>query len=185
MKQQNTTKKVKVIGNQQYINFNTGEIEDFQVTSVEERDFNFTKVWMKNFISTLDLVGNQKTKLAFWIIENLNKENQLTMTYRQISEKTNISLETVRKTMTILLEVNFLKRINQGVYQVNPDILFKGNKNTRLNLLTQYNNLDNQENEKELTLQKKLSNIQSTILKLNQEAEKILKTLQEKNKNQK
>lgn len=190
MKQQkqNTIKKVKVIGNQQYINFNTGEIEDFQVTSVEERDFNFTKVWMKSFISTLDLVGNQKTKLAFWLIENLNKENQLTMTYRQISEKTNISLETVRKTMAILLEVNFLKRINQGVYQVNPDILFKGNKNTRLNLLTQYNNLDNQENEKELTLQKKLNNIQSTILKLNQEAEKILKKLQEnkqENKNEK
>ena len=110
------------------------------------------------------------------------------MTYRQISEKTNISLETVRKTMAILLEVNFLKRINQGVYQVNPDILFKGNKNTRLNLLTQYNNLDNQENEKELTLQKKLNNIQSTILKLNQEAEKILKKLQEnkqENKNKK
>lgn len=190
MKQQkqNTIKKIKVIGNQQYINFNTGEIEDFQVTSVEERDFNFTKVWMKSFISTLDLVGNQKTKLAFWLIENLNKENQLTMTYRQISEKTNISLETVRKTMAILLEVNFLKRINQGVYQVNPDILFKGNKNTRLNLLTQYNNLDNQENEKELTLQKKLNNIQSTILKLNQEAEKILKKLQEnkqENKNEK
>ena len=143
---------------------------------------------MKSFISTLDLVGNQKTKLAFWLIENLNKENQLTMTYRQISEKTNISLETVRKTMAILLEVNFLKRINQGVYQVNPDILFKGNKNTRLNLLTQYNNLDNQENEKELTLQKKLNNIQSTILKLNQEAEKILKKLQEnkqENKNKK
>lgn len=182
MEQNNTIKKIKVIGNQQYINFNTGEIEDFQVTSVEERDFNFTKVWMKNFISTLDLVGNQKTKLAFWIIENLNKENQLTMTYRQISEKTNISLETVRKTMMILLEVNFLKRINQGVYQVNPDILFKGNKNTRLNLLTQYNNLDNQE---EVTLQKKLNNIQSTILKLNQEAEKILKKLQEENNNAK
>lgn len=174
-----TTKKVKVIGNQQYINFNTGEIEDFQVTSIEERDFNFTKVWMKNFISTLDLVGNQKTKLAFWIIENLNKENQLTMTYRQISEKTNISLETIRKTMTILLDANFLKRINQGVYQVNPDILFKGNKNNRLNLLTQYNNLDKSVNEKELTLEKKLINIQSTISKLNKEAEKILKKLEE------
>ena len=88
--------------------------------------------------------------------------------------------------MNILLEANFLKRINQGAYQINPEIIFKGNKNTRLNLLTQYNNLDNQENEKELTLQRKLNNIQSTILKLNQEAERILKTLQqEENKNQK
>ena len=181
-KKTNTIKKVKVIGNQQYINFNTGEIEDFQVTSVEERDFNFTKVWIKNLITTLDLVGNQKTKLAFWIVDNLNRENQLIMTYRQIANKTGISLDTITKTMSILLESNFLKRINQGAYQINPEIIFKGNKNTRLNLLTQYNNLDNQE---EITLQKKLNNIQSTILKLNQEAEKILKKLQEENNNTK
>ena len=141
-KKTNTIKKVKVIGNQQYINFNTGEIEDFQVTSVEERDFNFTKVWIKNLITTLDLVGNQKTKLAFWIVDNLNRENQLIMTYRQIANKTGISLDTITKTMNILLEANFLKRINQGAYQINPEIIFKGNKNTRLNLLTQYNNLD-------------------------------------------
>jgi hypothetical protein len=41
MANQHTTKKVKVIGTQQYINSNTGETEDFSVVSVEERDFNF------------------------------------------------------------------------------------------------------------------------------------------------
>lgn len=175
-----TTKKVKIIGTQEYINPTTGEIEEFQVTSVEERDFNFTKVWMKSLISTLDLVGNQKTKLAFWIIENLNKENQLIMTYRQISNKSKISLDTVTKTMSILIDTNFLKRINQGAYQVNPDILFKGTKNARLNLLTQYNQLENSEKE-ELTLENKLNNIKLVIEKLNKEAEKISKEIKNKN----
>ena len=56
-----TTKKVKVIGRQDYINVETGELESFDVTRIEDRDFNFTKVWMRNFISALDIVGNQKT----------------------------------------------------------------------------------------------------------------------------
>lgn len=83
----NTSKKVKIIGNQTYINRDTGEIEDFQVVNIEERDFNFHKVWLSHVINSLDLIGNQKTKLAFWILDNLDRENKLTMTYRQISEK--------------------------------------------------------------------------------------------------
>ena len=133
-----TTKKVKVIGHQQYINNETGEVEDFQVVSVEDRDFNFHKVWMGHIIQSLELIGNQKTRLAFWIIDNLDRENKLTMTYRQIVEKSGISYQTVSKTMQALIDSNFLQVINRGAYRVNPDVLFKGTKNNRLNVLYQY-----------------------------------------------
>ena len=92
---QTTEKKVKVIGTQLYINATTGELEEMQVTSIENRDFNFTKVWMKNFIATLELVGNQKSKVAFWIIDHINKENQLPMNYRQIAAESGVSYQTV------------------------------------------------------------------------------------------
>ena len=72
-----TSKKVKVAGVQNYINADTGEIVPMAVNEIEERDFNFSKIWMHNFIATLDLVGNKKTKLSYWIIENLDKENKL------------------------------------------------------------------------------------------------------------
>lgn len=108
-----TSKKVKVVGHAQYINANDGTVEDFQVMSIEARDFNFHKIWLEHIISCLDLIGNQKTRLAFWIIDNLDKENKLTMTYRQIAEKSGISLDTVRVTMKSLMESNFLERINQ------------------------------------------------------------------------
>ena len=133
-----TTKKVKIVGTQQFINKSTGEVEDFQVVNIEDRDFNFHKVWLSHIINSLDLIGNQKTKLAFWIIENLNKENQLIMTYRQISEKSGISYQTVGRTMKALIESNFIQQINQGAYRVNPDVLFKGGRKDRLNVLIEY-----------------------------------------------
>ncbi|CEK35788.1 Firmicute plasmid replication protein (RepL) [[Clostridium] sordellii] len=138
-----TSKKVKVIGNQTYINRDTGEIEDFQVVNIEERDFNFHKIWLSHIINSLDLIGNQKTKLAFWILDNLDKENKLTMTYRQISEKSGISYQTVSRTMKSLIDSDFLQQINQGAYRVNPNVVFKGSRNGRLNVLYQYNT-DNQ-----------------------------------------
>ena len=143
-----TSKKVKVVGQVQYVNAKDGTVEDFQVMRVEDRDFNFHKVWLEHIISSLDLIGNQKTRLAFWIIDNLDKENKLTMTYRQIAEKSGISLDTVRVTMKSLMESNFLERINQGAYRVNPDVVFKGTRGGRLNVLYQYQETKHDANTK-------------------------------------
>lgn len=138
----NTSKKVKVIGNEKYINTSTGEVEDFQVMSIEERDFNFHKLWLNHIINSIELIGNQKTKLAFWIIDNLDKENKLTLTYRQISEKSGISYQTVSRTMNALIDSNFLKPINRGAYIINPDVIFKGTRCGRLNVLYKYHSID-------------------------------------------
>ena len=169
-----TSKKVKYVGTEQYINARTGEIEDFRVTTIEERDFDFHKVWMRSFITSIELVGNQKIRLAFWLIENLNKENQITMTYRQISQNSGISLDTVRKTMTILLESNFLKRVNNGCYMINPDVLFKGSRSSRLNVLNQYSDI--------ATCKKKLSDEEqiASLTKAIEALQEELRTLTEK-----
>lgn len=169
MAKQQTQKKVKFVGTQQYINANTGEIEDFQVTSVEERDFNFHKVWMKNFINTLDIVGNQKTKLCFWIIDNLNRESQLCMTQRQIAEKSGISLDTVRITMKLLMNSDFIRKYNQGCYVVNPDVIYKGTRTGRLNVLNTYANVEKKEISKEQTIE----NIKNTINTLTKKLETL------------
>ena len=147
-KQITTRKKVKIIGTETYIKQSTGELKEMQLIDIEERDFNFHKVWLQHILNSIDLIGNQKTKLAFWIIEHLNKENQLTMTQRQIAQKSGISLDTVRLTMKALLDSNFLVKQNIGVYMVNPDVVFKGGKTDRLNILIQYHDFE-RENENE------------------------------------
>jgi len=143
-----TRKKVKVIGTETYIKQNTGEITEMQVMSIEERDANFHKLWLGHILQSIDLIGNQKTKLAFWILDNLDSENKLTLTYRQIAEESGVSYQTVYRTMQALINSNFLTKINIGAYRINPDILFKGGKQNRLNVLIKYQNEKENENNK-------------------------------------
>ena len=172
---QTTGKKVKVVGTQQFLNVETGALETMQVTSIEDRDFNFHKVWMRNFISTIDLVGNQKTKVAFWIIDNLNRDNQLLFTYRQIAEKANVSLDTVRLTMGILLDSDFLRKANSGCYVVNPDVVFKGQRGNRMNVLNQFQSAE----KIELSDVQKLANVMESIQTMQEAMDKLVRQAEE------
>ena len=137
-KQATTTKKVKVVGTKQYVDSLTGEVETMQVISIEERDFNFHKIWLKSILSTFDLIGNKKVKLAMWIIDHLDSENKLIGTQRAIANQAGCSLSTVSETMKSLQEADFLQKINSGAYRINPDIIFKGSRTDRMNVLFEY-----------------------------------------------
>lgn len=164
-----TEKKVKVLGTQQYINANTGEIEDFQVTSLQDRDFNFTKVWLNSILQALDMLGNKKTKVAYHIIDNLNKENQYIGTQRQIAEKVGVGLNTVNLTLQALIKADFLRCVSNAVYCVNPDILFKGSRSARLNVLQQYNTAE----KPEISDEEKISNLEKVIETAQKELQKL------------
>lgn len=140
----NTRKKLKVVGTETYIKQSTGELEEMQVMRIEERDANFHKLWLEHILQSIDLIGNQKTKLAFWLLDHLDKENKITMTYRQIADASGISYQTVYRTMNALIESDFLVKINGGAYRVNPNMLFKGGKNDRLNVLLKYSRESNE-----------------------------------------
>lgn len=168
-----TSKKVKIIGTQKLYNASTGEIIDCQVTNIEERDFNFAKVWMRNFIYTIDTLGNQKTKIALWIVENINKENQLISTMQNMADSTKSSLETVRMTIKILQEVDFMRKTQNGVYTINPNIYFKGSHNQRMNILNQYSALGY--HPPKITKKEKISQIEDMIAELNKELEGLKK----------
>lgn len=166
---QNTTRKTKFVGEVPFINALTGEIEYMQVSEIKEQDFNFYKLWMRDFISTLELVGNQKTKTCYWIIDNINRLNELTFTYRQIADNAGVSLETVRVTMKVLLETGFLRKKNSGCYIVNPNILYKGKRAGRLNVLHTY--LD-AEKPPEVSRQEKIQGLRDAITKLQKQLDK-------------
>lgn len=136
-----TRKKVKIIGKETYINQSNGEIREMEVISIEERDANFHKLWLQHIINSMDIIGNQKIRFAFWLLDEMNEKNQITMTLRQMSENSKISLDTVSRTVKALMQNNFLIRYNMGVYQINPDVIFKGGKTDRLNVLLEYRNI--------------------------------------------
>ena len=60
------------------------------------------------------------------------------MTQRKIAKNSGISLYTVSETLKVLMDSNFLQKINSGAYRVNPNVLWKGGKSARMNVLFKY-----------------------------------------------
>ena len=118
-----------------------------QVIQVEDRDFNFHKVWLKNLIMSLDGISNQRLKLAFWILDHLDSENKLVMTQRAMAQKSGMSLDTVMKTMKALQSGSpaFLQKINNGAYRVNPNVIWKGSFDKRMGICFNYGREDQDE----------------------------------------
>lgn len=145
-----TTKKQKFVGYKELVDPETGEKIPMQMNLIEDRDFNFTKVWMQHLVNSLDSISNQKLRLAFWIIEHLDKENQLIMTQRMIAEESGMSLQTVSRTLKALCEGNpsFLQKIHSGAYRVNPEVLFKGSHSNRMGICFEYKKTNNENSKK-------------------------------------
>lgn len=144
-----TTRKSKVIGTQEYIDKNTGEVVQMEVVSIEDKDFNFMKIFLMNLLNQIEAVGNKKTSVMFYIIDNLDKENMFYMTQTEVSKELGIGRTTVNEAFKILENTNFLKKIRDGKYQVNPDSVFKGSISKRMRVMLDYNKVDNNEKEGE------------------------------------
>lgn len=135
-----TIKKTKVIGKETYINQQTGEIQEMNVIDITENtDANFHKIWLGHILAALDIIGSQKIKVLNYFLENMNKENLIVATQRKIADDTKTSIQTVSLTIKALKEANILVQVQSGVYRINPNVIFKGYNNSRMNILYRYN----------------------------------------------
>jgi hypothetical protein len=141
---QKTTKSTKkILGYKNLVDPDTGEFVPMQMVEVEDRDFNFHKIWLKNFLNSVDEIVNQKARLALWIIDNLDSENKLVMTQREIAKHTRMSTQTVNRTLKALCKapeggMAFLQKMQIGAYRVNPEIIYKGRYSTRQGICFNY-----------------------------------------------
>ena len=117
----------------------TGEYVPAQDMTLKDGDFNFHKVWLGNFINSLDDLTNQKIKVAFYIINNLDSENRFISSQREIAQNLGISPNTVNRAINTLQysDPPFLLLERYGVYRINPDIIYKGQKGKRLAIVVE------------------------------------------------
>jgi len=135
-----TTKKLKAVGTKKYIDSETGEVETMNIVSMEDRDFNFEKIWLGHLFEALNSIGNQKIAVVMWMLKNKNNENIILANQRMISKLSGVGLSTVNSTIKELKSVDFLNEVEgvTGAYQINPDVVFKGSNSKRMNVLLQY-----------------------------------------------
>lgn len=140
---QNTTKKTKVVGTEQYMNVSSGNVEDFQVIRIEDADFNFDKFWVSQLLTAIDEFGNQKIKLLLYLIQNRERSNNaIIKTVRELAAETGISKDTISQTLKILEAHGIIKR-KTGVIFISPQVVFRGSHNNRRRILLEYTKAEN------------------------------------------
>lgn len=122
------------------IDQDTGELVTVdQITKRVYGTKNFWKCYLMDFLTVLGIIDNKQLDVFVYIAENTNSSTNLFIgTYRKISNDLHCSLDTVSKIMKKLQNVNFIKKVQNGVWFVNPNILMKGNDHKRQILLSYY-----------------------------------------------
>ena len=123
-----------------FVDIDTGEqITVDQITKRVYGSKNFWKVYLMDFLTILGIIDNKQVDIFIYIVENTNPSNNLFIgTYRKIAEDIGASSATIAKIMKKLQANNFIRKVQNGVYLVNPNILMKGNDQKRQILLNYY-----------------------------------------------
>lgn len=120
----------------------TGEIiEVDQITKKVYGQKNFWKLYLSDFLPVLGIVENKQVDILIYILEKTQPSNNMFIgTYKTIRENTKASETTIAKVMKKLQEQKFLKKIQNGLWQVSPNIMMKGNENKKQLLLSYFCN---------------------------------------------
>lgn len=137
----------------------TGEV--IQVDQITKRVYgtkNFWKVYLMDFLSVLGIIDNKQLDIFIYIAENTNQSTNLFIgTYKKIAEEVGCSSATIATIMKKLQKNNFISKVQNGVWRVNPNIMMKGNDNKRQILLNYYEEEKAENQSLELIRQKQES----------------------------
>lgn len=122
------------------IDEDTGErYEVDQITKRALGQKQFWKIYLIDFLQVLGVLDSKQVDVLIYILENTEAStNTYIGTYRKTAEGSGVALETVRKVMRKLQDNGFIKKIQNGVYQVSPNIMMKGSEYKKSLLLNYY-----------------------------------------------
>lgn len=135
-------KKNTLVGTRErhLVDTETGEIIDVtQTTKLRYGSMHFWKCYMKAFLKVMKSLSSKQFKVFIYIIEHTDSSNNLFLgTYDKIVKDTGCCRQTVAVSMKILKEGNFIRKKQNGVWMVNPEILMKGNDEKQSILLSKF-----------------------------------------------
>lgn len=143
MRMEYATEEQTLIGSRRrcLVDKDTGEV--IEVTQITKRRYgqkNFWKCYLMDFLSILGVFDSKQVDVFIYIVENTNASTNVFLgTYRHISENTGVSQPTISSIMKKLQQHGFIKKIQNGAWFVNPDILMKGSDQKKEILLRYYN----------------------------------------------
>ena len=119
------------------VNKKTGKSEKIDIDifiGLTMRDTGFFKMFYQNFIEVLEsyFSGSKfKVSVLKLLLQNADKENCIFATSAEMAKALDTTQQNISKELKALQNCGFIKKIKNGVYQINPDYLFKGSTGAR------------------------------------------------------
>lgn len=127
-------------GHRRLIDADTGEIIQTQVVErTVAGDVGFHKIWLHHILELVEEVGNAKMRVLLWLLDRADGQNQVQATVREIAKGAGVGVATVERLMRALIGADVITRpYRYGPWRLNPEVIFKGNHQQRMNVLIKY-----------------------------------------------
>ncbi len=105
---------------------------------------NFNKFFPNEFVGVLTSLGSKRADILAFILKSRRRsDNFFVGSYDVIAKNTNTSIHTVSDTINILLNTNFMRRIAESTYMINPAIIVYGGQANEMMLNKEYADVNN------------------------------------------
>ncbi len=167
------------------VDIETGEqIDVNQITKIAYGQKNFWKFYLMDFLSVLGIFESRQLDVLVYVLENTNQSNNLFIgTYRKIEKDTGISYKTIANIMKKLVDNNLMKKVQNGVYLINPEIMVKGSEHKKQMLISYYREDDVSQNTNQIVGKLTTEKVKRTeISHTDFSRDELLKMLEQKEK---
>lgn len=121
------------------------EIKAVDILVKEVPRTGFAITYLSTIINMIDSIGNKKMQVVKYILQNMDSNNKLSETVREISSGSGCSLQTVQETLKLLEECGIVAR-KTGTVMLSPKLAHKGNARREKFLMTKFIEINNAEN---------------------------------------
>ncbi|MFK0540872.1 replication/maintenance protein RepL [Escherichia coli] len=130
---------------------NEGNIIEVKEVDIFERPVdgraNFMITYLSEVINLIDTLGNKKMQVVKYILKEMEKSNNiLVITSRELSQKCNVSLQTVTDTLKLLEGANLIQR-RVGSIMLKPRLMNNRSAKKEATMMTKYYQFDNSDEE--------------------------------------
>lgn len=124
----------------QLIDPETGQVlEMIQTTKLRYGSKPFWKCYLKEFLAAMESLSGREFDVFIYIVKNAKQsDNKYIGTYDKIMKGTGCSRKVIAKTLKSLQECNFIRKVQNGIWMINPYILMKGDGQKQLGLWREY-----------------------------------------------
>ena len=121
---------------------NNDRYSERQLANYKKEHERFINISPNNYIRSLKDTSTKKAMIPMVLISLMDKNNKIFMTLDDLS----LELDYPKTGLSVLFgqykKMDFLKKIRNGLYMVNPLVSYRGSKYERDKLIKEYNSVD-------------------------------------------